>query len=194
MEEKEYYSENGVSITNKRVLTSFGTTIAVSQITSVTCATIVNDNDKWLKMIIGLVLAFPAFFLVIKPAFQSIVDDPGFGTKFLVSTSPLLLGAAIGWKLGKIVLSYRFSIGTSDGHHNGYESPDQDVVQRMVDSLNSAIVENSQTVNADSDAATEKASPQLSAADEILKFKNLFDAGVISQDEFEQKKKQILDL
>lgn len=33
-----------------------------------------------------------------------------------------------------------------------------------------------------------------SAADELLKFKQLLDMGVISQEEFEQKKKQLLDL
>ncbi len=36
--------------------------------------------------------------------------------------------------------------------------------------------------------------PTLSAADEIKKFKELFDQGIISQDEFEAKKKQLLGL
>mgnify|MGYP000205362915 FL=1 len=31
-----------------------------------------------------------------------------------------------------------------------------------------------------------------SAADEILKFKNLLDAGIITQEEFEKKKQQLL--
>ena len=35
---------------------------------------------------------------------------------------------------------------------------------------------------------------QLLFADEIMKFKNLLDAGIISQDEFDHKKKQLLDL
>lgn len=33
-----------------------------------------------------------------------------------------------------------------------------------------------------------------SAADEIMKYKNLLDQGIISQEEFEQKKKQLLNL
>ena len=33
-----------------------------------------------------------------------------------------------------------------------------------------------------------------SAADEIMKFKQLFDAGVITENEFEEKKKQLLEL
>lgn len=37
-------------------------------------------------------------------------------------------------------------------------------------------------------------SPALSAADEILKFKNLLDSGVITQEEFESKKKELLGL
>ena len=35
---------------------------------------------------------------------------------------------------------------------------------------------------------------QTSSADEILKYKNLLDMGIITQDEFEQKKKQLLGL
>ena len=34
----------------------------------------------------------------------------------------------------------------------------------------------------------------VSAADEIVKFKNLLDQGIISQEEFDEKKKQLLDL
>ncbi|WP_081112366.1 SHOCT domain-containing protein [Fusobacterium necrophorum] len=35
---------------------------------------------------------------------------------------------------------------------------------------------------------------QTSAADEILKFKNLLDQGIITQDEFDKKKKELLGL
>lgn len=36
--------------------------------------------------------------------------------------------------------------------------------------------------------------PKISEADEILKFKNLLDSGIITQDEFDAKKKQLLGL
>jgi len=39
-----------------------------------------------------------------------------------------------------------------------------------------------------------KSSQQISGADEILKYKKLLDEGIITQEEFEKKKKQILDL
>ena len=39
-----------------------------------------------------------------------------------------------------------------------------------------------------------KATGTVSAADEIKKFKELLDAGIISQEEFDAKKKQLLGL
>ena len=46
------------------------------------------------------------------------------------------------------------------------------------------------------DAAKKEAEKQdevISTADELLKFKNLLDEGIITQEEFYQKKKQLLD-
>ena len=45
-----------------------------------------------------------------------------------------------------------------------------------------------------SENATPKTSPQISAADEIRKFKELLDSGIISKEEFDAKKKQLLGL
>lgn len=42
--------------------------------------------------------------------------------------------------------------------------------------------------------STSKNSMTLSASDEILKFKSLLDQGIISEEEFKAKKKQLLDL
>ena len=39
----------------------------------------------------------------------------------------------------------------------------------------------------------EKKSNKISDADEILKFKKLLDEGIITQEEFEKKKKQLLE-
>ena len=40
---------------------------------------------------------------------------------------------------------------------------------------------------------SEKRNKVISTADELLKYKNLLDEGVITQEEFYQKKKQLLD-
>lgn len=41
-------------------------------------------------------------------------------------------------------------------------------------------------------ADTPSSSPQLSVADELIKFKELLDAGILTQEEFDAKKKQML--
>ena len=41
--------------------------------------------------------------------------------------------------------------------------------------------------------ASEKRDKVISTADELLKFKSLLDEGIITQEEFYQKKKQLLD-
>ena len=54
---------------------------------------------------------------------------------------------------------------------------------------------NEQQESEKADVAEDQPAPApFSAADEILKFKNLADAGIITQEEFEQKKQQLLGL
>lgn len=50
-----------------------------------------------------------------------------------------------------------------------------------------------QSIKTDFETTTES-NTAISSADEILKFKQLFDSGIISQEEFEAKKKQLLGL
>ena len=61
--------------------------------------------------------------------------------------------------------------------------------QNCISALQIITDANNQTSNQKSDTST-----PISEADEILKFKQLLDAGIISQEEFEQKKKQLLGL
>ena len=56
----------------------------------------------------------------------------------------------------------------------------------LVMSLKEPLKKNNQTTNANQN--------QFSAADEIMKYKQLWDAGAITQEEFEAKKKQLLGL
>ena len=62
----------------------------------------------------------------------------------------------------------------------------------VVEELHSTLM---QLLNAQQQNETAAASaPQLSAADELAKFKSLLDSGVITQEEFDAKKKQLLGL
>ena len=44
------------------------------------------------------------------------------------------------------------------------------------------------------ETATKQANEAVSAADELKKFKELLDSGIITQDEFDAKKKQLLGI
>ena len=44
------------------------------------------------------------------------------------------------------------------------------------------------------ETAESDSSSEISAADEILKYKNLLDAGAITQEEYDTKKKQLLGI
>jgi len=41
---------------------------------------------------------------------------------------------------------------------------------------------------------SQKANSTISASDEIMKLKNLLDSGILTQEEFDNKKKQLLNL
>ena len=72
--------------------------------------------------------------------------------------------------------------------YNGGEQPNFKVIEALLSTL-------SQVLDAQEQSETAAASaPQLSAADELGKFKGLLDSGVITQEEFDAKKKQLLGL
>jgi hypothetical protein len=187
MEEREYYSNHGVTITNKRVVTYKSRTIAVSQINSVSNFT--DYGPRMLATFIGAFLGVLSQFVFV-PVLQSMLTSPSIGTKALMMFALALLGGCIGWLCGKA--AYRFSIITSNGANDGYTSRDSAIVSEMVAALNNAIIENSQI--ADLDQSPVPSSSTLSPADEILKFKDLLDAGVLTQEEFDLKKKELLGL
>ena len=71
-------------------------------------------------------------------------------------------------------------------YNNGF--PNEPVIQQLQVSLQQMLAAQQQSEFA---AA---AAPQLSSADELAKFKGLLDSGVITQEEYEQKKRQLLGL
>jgi hypothetical protein len=184
--EREYYSDNGVLITNKRVVTSGGKTIAVSQINSVE-----RKTDTNVDQIMKSVFAFVGFFVGLMIAIA--LQEGG-----LVVLAPVFMFG--GWMMGDTTTTttHHFRIDTSNIRAtNGFSSPDVTVVDEMVAALNAAIIENSQNSQL-SPAPTNPSPPQSgtsgSIADELLKFKGLLDAGAINQDEYDAKKKELLGL
>ena len=98
-----------------------------------------------------------------------------------------------GWTAGHIqfsLLGGRESVGgvfaaTSDENTITINSNENEIAEKMVEYIQQKIKEVRQP----------KVAPAVaSAADEILKLKNLMDMGVITQEEFDAKKKQLLNL
>lgn len=74
------------------------------------------------------------------------------------------------------------NIGIGSDGHDRMRSDAEEIIARL------------RKMKLDSSINEESADISLSVADEILKFKQLFDMGVITQEEFEAKKKQLLTL
>ncbi len=65
-----------------------------------------------------------------------------------------------------------------------------DKIEELLSQINNIIAQNKNAKK----TATVSTTIQVSPADELKKFKELLDAGVITQEEFDAKKKQLLGL
>lgn len=77
------------------------------------------------------------------------------------------------------------------------ETKKNGLVYKTAKSQAESIISNLERIRSESndfEIESTATSSAMSNADEILKFKNLLDAGVITQEEFNEKKKQLLDL
>jgi len=97
----------------------------------------------------------------------------------------LVLGAfAFLFSLGRgISEKYYVQVSTGGTSDNALESDTKDLPEQVVEAINAALL--------DLDDLTSTSS---TGADEIKKFKDLLDADAITQEEFEAKKKELLDL
>ncbi len=73
----------------------------------------------------------------------------------------------------------------------GLETPIKEKADEIVEEINKALLDLDNTENSSSNSQTEDKSL---SADELKKLKNLLDEGVITQKEFDKKKKEILGL
>jgi hypothetical protein len=181
--ETQIYSGHGVEITSRRVLLPGGTTVAISQINSVQTHMIPGGNHFGKGLIIGAVLIVGA---------SAIEFYPGGIAGFFV--------AAIIGRLSKKRDHHSFIMDMSGGSTRGQFCPDAASARQAADALSEAIVQNQVAAaeerqsNSSSTQAGGAPAASVSVADEIMKFKGLLDAGVISQEEFDQKKKQLLGI
>ena len=124
--------------------------------------------------------------------FRTILTSDWFkGTKEIYYTdmSSVQYREATGWVLGYIQFE---AIGVASGNNFGsenswtFEKDKAAIAKEILDYVQKRIAEAKQSKNTVVAA--------VSPADELMKFKQLLDAGIITQQEFDEKKKQLLGL
>ncbi len=121
----------------------------------------------------------------------------------LFGTPGAIVGASIGKKTSQEVISTLFLIITTRNkrlpqvyiflHNKGTISEGTTAYNYLLLDMERILSEIS-IMQADANARPQNTSNTLSDADEILKYKKLFDEGIITQEEFEAKKKLLLGL
>ena len=157
-------------------------------------ATIVKGNPMWAFE--GMEYGYYWFFIVMGAAI-------GLGVVFMKMEFELIVteGKVVGKTLfGKTVdlpisqisatgagMFNRVSIATSSGSINFYGVSNREQVLSVISDLLLKRQEETKMT-------ASKSSENLSTAEELKKYKDLLDAGVITQEEFDAKKKQLLGL
>ena len=157
-------------------------------------ATIVGGNPMWAFE--GMEYGYYWFFIVMAAAI-------GLGVVFMKMEFELIVteGKVVGKTLfGKTVdlpisqisatgagMFNRVSIATSSGSINFYGVRNKDEVLSVISDLLLKRQEETKTT-------ASKSSENLSTAEELKKMKELLDMGIITQEEFDAKKKQLLGL
>lgn len=195
MEEKVYYENHGIKITNRRVIHGKDQkTTAISQINSVATATgsvVTQHETKMLFIFLGLCLGGILAFIIVYTGF---VGKDSFTICFL---SSVMAGGLIGSGFGKSLEMeniYYFRITTSSGDSDAFEHMEKPIIDEMVEALNQAIIEN---LNTKEQAQQPQPKQESSGSgDKISKLKSLgemLQAGLLTQEEFDKEKKKLLD-
>jgi hypothetical protein len=124
-----------------------------------------------------------------------------FGFWMTTSSSPalfgfgltLLIGAGI-FLLTAFISSEEYFVQVSSGGTptNTLKSDTKELPTKVVDAINSALLDLDKL--GESEKSDEKSDNKPDSSDEIMKLKGLLDAGAITQEEFDAKKKELLGL
>lgn len=210
MEEKVYYENLGIKITNRRVITEDGTTIAISQINSVKTHTkehITPPKPSELPKALIAALIGGVIMMIVSGVIivgmipgEQIVGEYGWPGG-LISAILIWIFSPDDWKKLEFgvkttppTYTYQFQINTSSGESNAYESDTKKIIEKMVEALNEAIIQN---LNTKEQAQQPQPKQESSGSgDKISKLKSLgemLQAGLLTQEEFDKEKKKLLD-
>ena len=144
-DEKEYYNDLGVKITNRRIIQVDGTVIAIAQVNSVTTDKVVipaNSRQRLLAIGLGIYLGCSAGS-IITIVFHSALFM--LLRVFLVLTLGAI-GFLVGYRFAPEAVpahdTFHFRITTLNGESSAFQSKDKAVVDKMVEALNQSVVEN----------------------------------------------------
>jgi len=144
-------------------------------------ANVISDNEKLYFAVGGTMKKHGVIAMGVTSIKIHIITEPNAG---------MALSAII------IPLNRITSVSSTGGVFGGDIQISEGTIVHIIKSVLPAIA--TKAVNAINQALSEQTSSQpssqLSQADELLKFKKLLDDGVLTQDEFDRKKAQILSL
>jgi len=182
--EKIYFEEGDVSVTSSRVLygakNHFLRNINSAQVTH-------EPSNK------GALYLTSVFFLVLGIAVW--LYTYGAGTRFFAVSCLLISGIPLIGALTSKEKYFAYIVGSglgSGGHSYFLESETDELPTKVVDAINSALLDLHKL--GESEKSDEKSDNKPDSSDEIMKLKGLLDAGAITQEEFDAKKKELLGL
>jgi len=177
--EKIYFEEGDVSVTSSRVL--FGKVNYILKNIEFTRVTY-SPSQATTSYVVGVV----ALALSIAFWLNTAGDTRFFAVVFLVA-------AGIAFYLGALQKKeYGVTIKSVGNWSSILESETDELPTKVVDAINSALLDLHKLE--ESEKSDEKSDNKPDSSDEIMKLKGLLDAGAITQEEFDAKKKELLGL
>lgn len=170
-EERPILSEGGITITRTRFVVG-NRTYAVGAITSVVAGN--NGRDVRLALWIFVFGAIVMFVLA------------GSASPFAGPVTLVVMGAGIVYMMFFAPQRYVVRLRTSGGEISAYQSPNLAFVKRITDALSQAIISRAD------DRTPELSRPSHGPLDQIAQLGELRKQGLITDEEFSAKKRQLL--
>ena len=179
--EKIYFEEGDVSVTASRVVLG-DENFVLRNISAVKVA------SKKLKLIgYGI-----SGLLILNGVMTIIVNDGHIDGAVLGSA--LSFFAIAGAALYFLKDNYFVQVSSGGTPSNTLKSEDSELPTRVVDAINEALLDLDKNKSSQEDKTTQESSKSEDSTDKIMKLKGLLDAGAITQEEFDAKKKELLGL
>ena len=185
--EKIYFEEGDVSVTASRVVLGDDNFV----LRNISAVKVASRKLKLIGYGIGGYCSYLGATTIISK------DVPwGSGGKVVYSFEPgaLVFFAMAGAALYFLKDNYFVQVSSGGTPSNTLKSEDSELPTRVVDAINEALLDLDKNKSSQEDKTTQESSKSEDSTDKIMKLKGLLDAGAITQEEFDAKKKELLGL